>query len=310
MVRAKTDIPTIRTARLICRRLCGPRTEEELGRLSVQPAGAHPKRVCDRPKYGNEDEGDRVEHQRPVGRERSIQMNIHKIVLAVLVVVMVAVGTTTVTIHADGPDAGDPPNGGSPEIPEGLVPEEVLTGTDLDNWNALTPEFKAVILEDFILEIPERVPDPSHRVTTLATLVAMMLDMQEQRQREEAAERSGGVAGASQGPAGASAPAEARVRCNFSVRIDSIGALSSLSCSATMANINAYVQVGRRNADTLTGRSNETCWNCSSEWARVYDSPPNPCHRRHAHGTGTPYGRTGGPYPEFHTYSGEYDTYC
>ena len=223
---------------------------------------------------------------------------------------MVAVGTTTVAIHADGPDAGDPPNGGSPEIPEGLVPEEVLTGTDLDNWNALTPEFKAVILEDFILEIPERVPDPSHRVTTLATLVSMLLEMQEQRQRDEAAERSGGVAGSSQGPAGAPAPAEARVRCNFSVRIDSIGAVSSLSCRATMPCINAHVQMARLAADTLTGRSNETCWNCSSEWARVYDSPPNPCHRRHAHGTGTPYGRTGGPYPEFHTYSGEYDTYC
>ncbi len=38
----KTDIPAIRTARLICRRPCGPRTEQKLGRLSVQPAGAHP----------------------------------------------------------------------------------------------------------------------------------------------------------------------------------------------------------------------------------------------------------------------------
>ena len=237
-------------------------------------------------------------------------MNIHRIILAVLVAAMIAVGATTVTVHADGPDAGDPPNGGSPEIPEGLVPEEVLTGTDLDNWNALTPEFKAVILEDFILEIPERVPDPSHRVTTLASLVAMMLDMQEQRQRREAAERSGGVAGASQGAAGASASGASRVRCNFTVRIDSYGALSSLHCPATMASINAYVQVGRRNADTLTGRSNETCCNCSSEWARVYDSPPNPCQRRHAHGTGTPYGLTEGPQPEYHTYSGEYDTYC
>lgn len=234
-------------------------------------------------------------------------MIIHKIVLAVLAVVMVAVGTTTVTVHADGPDAGDPPNGGSPEIPEGLVPEEVLTGTDLDNWNALTPEFKAVILEDFILEIPERVPDPSHRVITLASLVILMLDMQEQRQRDEAAERSGGVAGASQGPAGA---ADARVRCNYAVFIDAIGAVSSLSCRATMASINAYVQVGRRNADTLTGRSNETCWNCSSEWARVYESPPNPCYRRHAYGKANPYGRTEGAQPEFHTYSGEYDTYC
>ena len=44
MARAKTDIPTIRTARLICRRPCGARTEQELGRLSVQPAGAHPNR--------------------------------------------------------------------------------------------------------------------------------------------------------------------------------------------------------------------------------------------------------------------------
>ena len=42
MARAKTDIPTIHTARLICRRPCGPRTEEEMGRPSVQPAGAHP----------------------------------------------------------------------------------------------------------------------------------------------------------------------------------------------------------------------------------------------------------------------------
>ena len=236
-------------------------------------------------------------------------MNIHKIVLAVLVAAMIAVGATTVTVHADGPDAGDPPNGRSPEIPEGLVPEEVLTGTDLDNWNALTPEFKAVILEDFILEIPERVPDPSHRVTTLATLVSMLLEMQEQRQRDEAAERSGGVAGASQGPAGA--PAEARVECDFVVRIDSYGALSSLSCRATMASINATVQVGRQNADTLAGLSNETCWNCSSEWARVYDPPPNPCYRRHANGSATPNGyHRRGPYPEHHTYSGEYDTYC
>ena len=40
----KTDLPTIRTARLICRRPCGPRTEQKLGRLSDQLAGAHPNR--------------------------------------------------------------------------------------------------------------------------------------------------------------------------------------------------------------------------------------------------------------------------
>ena len=102
MVRAKTDIPTIRTARLICRRPCGPRTEEELGRLSVQPAGAHPKRVCDRPKYGNEDKGDRVEHQRPVGRERSIQMNIHKIVEKTTFTIIAAVTATTILAFAVG----------------------------------------------------------------------------------------------------------------------------------------------------------------------------------------------------------------
>lgn len=130
-------------------------------------------------------------------------MNIHRIILAVLAAATIAVGTTTVTVCADGPDTGGSSDGGSPEIPEGLVPEEVLTGVALENWNALTPEFKAILLEDFILEIPERVPDPSQRVGTLALLVAAVLDMQEQRQRREAedAARSGGD-GSTQGPSG------------------------------------------------------------------------------------------------------------
>ena len=116
----------------------------------------------------------------------------------------IAVGTTTVTVYADGPDTGGSSDGGSPEIPEGLVPEEVLKGVALENWNALKPEFKAILLEDFILEIPERVPDPSQRVGTLALLVAAVLDMQEQRQRREAEDsaRSGGD-GSTQGPSGA-----------------------------------------------------------------------------------------------------------
>ena len=88
-------------------------------------------------------------------------MNIHRIILAVLAAATIAVGTTTVTVCADGPDTGGSSDGGSPEIPEGLVPEEVLTGVALENWNALTPEFKAILLEDFILEIPERVPTPA-----------------------------------------------------------------------------------------------------------------------------------------------------
>ena len=40
----KIDIPAIRTARLICRRPCEPRTEQKLGRFSDQPAGTHPNR--------------------------------------------------------------------------------------------------------------------------------------------------------------------------------------------------------------------------------------------------------------------------
>ena len=131
-------------------------------------------------------------------------MNIHRIILAVLAAATIAVGTTTVTVSADGPDTGGSSGGGSPEIPEGLVPEEVLKGVALENWNALTLEFKAILLEDFILEIPERVPDPSQRVGTLPLLVAAVLDMQEQRQRREAedAARSGGD-GSTQGPSGA-----------------------------------------------------------------------------------------------------------
>ena len=238
-------------------------------------------------------------------------MNIYRIILAVLAAATIAVETTTVTVYADGPDTGGSSGGGSPEIPEGLVPEEVLTGTDLENWNALTAEFKAVILYDFIPEIPERAPDPSHHVSTLASLVAVMLDIQGKMQRREAADaaRSGG-SGSTQAHGVAGASPASSVRCEFSVLIDATGALSSLYCRATMANISAYVQVGRRNTDTLTGHANETCWGCSSEWARVYDPPPNPCYRRHATGSGTPHGNTGGPYPEHHTYSGEYDTYC
>ena len=215
-------------------------------------------------------------------------------------------GTTTVTVYADGPD------GGSPEIPDGLVPEEVLTGADLENWNALKPEFKAIILHDFIPEIPERAPDPSHYVSTLASLVAVMLDIQEQRQRREAADaaRSGG-GGSTQTPGVAGAGGASRLRCEFSARIDSAGAVSSLHCRATMARINAYFQVGRLATDTLTGRADETCWGCSTEWARVYESPPNPCHRRHANGSGTPDGyEPNGPYPEYHRYSGEHSTVC
>ncbi len=214
-----------------------------------------------------------------------MQMNIHKIILAVLAAATIAVGTTTVAVYADGPSD--------------LVPEEVLTGADLENWNALTAEFKAVILHDFIPEIPERAPDPSHHVSTLASLVAVMLDIQEKR--EERRRAAPGVTGAWGG----------RVGCDFSVYINSRGATSSLYCDATMANINAYVQVGRRNANTLAGRANETCWDCSREWARVYDPPPNPCYRRHATGSATPTGyEPNGPYPAHHTYSGEHDTYC
>ena len=219
----------------------------------------------------------------------SIQMNIHRIILAVLAAATIAVGTTTVAVYADGPSD--------------LVPEEVLTGADLENWNALTAEFKAVILYDFIPEIPERAPDPSHHVTTLASLVAMMLDIQEKMEERGA--------GSGQAPGVAGAAGASRVRCESSVLIDTVGALSSLYCRATMANISAYVQVGRRDADTLAGRANETCWDCSREWARVYDPPPNPCYRRHATGSATPTGyEPNGPYPAHHTYSGEHDTYC
>ena len=216
-------------------------------------------------------------------------MNIHRIILAVLAAATIAVGTTTVTVHADGPS--------------NLVPEEVLTGADLENWNALKPEFKAIILHDFIPEIPERAPDPSHHVTTLATLVALMLDIQEKIEE--------GGTGSGQAPGVAGAGGASRVRCEFSVRIDSVGAVSSLHCRATMARINAYVQVGRLATDTLTGRADETCWGCSTEWARVYESPPNPCHRRHATGGATPDGyEPNGPYPEYHRYSGEHSTVC
>ena len=233
-------------------------------------------------------------------------MNIHKIVLAVLAAAMIAVGATTVTVHADGPNVGDPPNGGSPEVPGGLVPGEVLTGTDLNNWNSLTSGNRSLMTDDIIPGISQRVPDASLRPGVLAGLVALMLDIQ--RQREENAR----AVVAPSGISGASAAAFSTERCYFSMGVNSAGASSMMSCDAGMAYITTDILLTIRNLHgSVIGRSDRSCWNCTVVWSTVARSGAPSCGsgQWYGYGTGRAEGHTGGPHPRPATGVGE-DTYC
>ena len=65
-------------------------------------------------------------------------MNIHKIVLAVLAAAMIAVGATTVTVHADGP---------------GQTPEVMLIGVDADAYRGLPQNVRTSLTNEFLPQL-------------------------------------------------------------------------------------------------------------------------------------------------------------
>ena len=65
-------------------------------------------------------------------------MNIHKIILAVLAAVTIAVGTTTVTVYADGP---------------GRTPEAMLIGADAAAYRGLPQSVKTSLTNEFLPQL-------------------------------------------------------------------------------------------------------------------------------------------------------------
>ena len=232
-------------------------------------------------------------------------MNIHRIILAVLAAATIAVGTTTVTAYADGPNVGDPPDGGTGI----LVPGDVLTGTDLNNWNSLTSTSQSVMTDEIIPGMPERVPDASLRPGVLAGLVALMLDIQ--RQREESIRTRAVVAPSA--VSGASTAAFSTTRCYFSMGVNSAGSSAMMHCDAGMAYINTDVLLTiRYQHGHVIGRSNRTCTNCTVVWSTVARSGAPSCQsgfQWYGYGTGRAEGHTEGPHPRPATRLGE-NTYC
>ena len=215
-------------------------------------------------------------------------MKMLKTILTLLAVTLAIIGTTATVAQAEGPPV---------QVPENLNPENVLSGEDLANWNALTSENQTILIQETIPEIVERVPDASLRPGVLAGLVAVTLDIQKQRERDA----NGGNA-ASSGP---------RVKCYLAVNASKHGATSKLSCPAQMHKMTAYVQLSREGEDQEIGSTSQTCTSCSRVWTAVTHTPIVPCEPWYATGSGTATGKQpNGPFPDKPTYGPHDDRYC
>ena len=203
-----------------------------------------------------------------------------KLILSMLAVVLTVIVATSEVVHANQP------------VAEGLDPEQVLTGTDLTNWNALTADNQAILRNEIIPEIPERVSDTTLRAGILAGLVTVMHNIQVKRDEREAL-------------GGEIALSANTVTCDHDVDVNAFGAVSMLSCEAEMAHISARARLAPIGGQAV-GDNTENCWNCSFEWATVPYSITSGSWI--GFGWAYPTGHQGGPYPQYSRYFGD-DTY-
>ena len=231
-------------------------------------------------------------------------MKMHKTILTMLAAILAIIGTTTTVAHAEGPVVDE--GGGTTQA---LVPENVLSSGGLANWNALTSDNRTIIMEEIIPEIPQRVPDVTLRPGVLASLVSAMLDIQEQRERAGEAKEEG--TGVSKDVTGKTLIEISE--CYYSFGLNATGASSMMSCDAQMANINVYVRLAIEYSTSIIGDSDQTCWNCSFEWATVPQGGAPACSstvRWFASGYGDAEGYVpDGPHPR-PSHGGDEDTYC
>lgn len=212
-------------------------------------------------------------------------MKFHKTILTMLAVTLAIIGTTGTVVQADGPPV---------QVPENLNPENVLSGTDLANWNALTSSNKTLLSQEVIPEIPDKVQDTSLHAHFVASLVRSMHRIQ-LRQGTVSQDHD-----ADQDP------------CGFDVDANIAGASALMACPGhQMALLKAKVELWLLNSDSLGDDENE-CRNCSAEWAVVsyLNSSPPGCTAVYAAGTGRAEGNTGGTQPGQYTYGPYDDYYC
>ena len=180
------------------------------------------------------------------------------------------------------------------QVPENLNPENVLSGSDLANWNALTSSNKALLLQEIIPEIPDKVQDTSLHGHFVASLVRSMHRIQF---RQEIVVHDHD-------------PDEDP--CGFDVDANIAGASALMACPGhQMALVRADVELWLLNSDSL-GKDDNECRDCSAEWAVVpyLNSSPPGCTAVYAAGNGRAEGYVGGTQPGQPTYGPYDDYYC
>lgn len=227
-------------------------------------------------------------------------MKMHKTILTLLAVMLAVIGTTGTVAYAEGPDTND-----EGQSPDNLNPEQVLTGDNLEKWNSLTSAYQTILIEEIILEIPQRISDPTLHTGVLAGLVGAMHKIQEKRAARSL--RSSIKMNPHSG--GAVVKTSYTVDCDFEVDVNAGGASGLMVCDAEMHKIIVSVQLAIEASDYLLGSDRQTCTGCSVEWATVAQAASNPCVTWHGSGNSTPTGYTGGAQPNQWNYSDE-DTYC
>ena len=104
-------------------------------------------------------------------------MKMHKTILTLLLTMLAVIGTTATVAHAEGPVVDE--GGGTTQVPGNLNPENVLTGDDLANWNALTGDareyLKAEALPQLIDEIFDVGDDPTEDDVEYLTIIMVRL---------------------------------------------------------------------------------------------------------------------------------------
>lgn len=219
-------------------------------------------------------------------------MKMHKTILILLAAMLAIIGTTATVVHADEPVTDE--GGGTEQVPENLNPENVLSGSDLESWRALTPSNKAVLLQEVIPEIPDKVQDISLHGHFVASLVRSMHRIQ---LRQEIVVHNHG---SNQDP------------CGLDVDANIAGATSLMSCSGhQMASVRADVELWLLGGPSL-GSDDDQCFDCSAEWAVVsyLNSSPPGCTAVYAAGNGRAEGYPGGIQPGQATYGPYDDYYC
>ena len=216
-------------------------------------------------------------------------MKTHTTIVALLAALLAVIGTTITVVHAEGPVEGD-----EEQPQENLNPEQVLTGVDFENWNALTSSNKALLLQGIIPQIPNRVQDASLHGHVVASLVSSMYRIQIRQ----------GDVGHDHDPD--------QDPCGFDVDASIAGASALMACPGhQMALLRAKVELWLFGSDSLGSDQNE-CRSCSAEWAIVpyLNSSPPGCTAVYAAGEGRAEGYPGGTQPGQYTYGPYDDYYC